>query len=223
MTTPVRTQVRKRLEPMRYPMIELFLIGVGLSIGLADAFGNDFGEALRVASILAILALHSRRVLQKLATKSTSHDAVELLFDEPVAVLFLHLLFALSDGTFTTESNIEAGFASILFGYGGQLSQKAKVGALLTEAHGKFNTADRLEGKPGVDNIRIALFTLPLPLTATHHAGRSHTTQLHIWVEAMRWLGWPIPTSWITVQLICCHPLRSAKLSFDLFPSHFFH
>ena len=53
-----------------------------------------------MASIFAVFALHTSRVFEKVATESATHDVVELLYDEFVAIEFVDLFFALSHGAF---------------------------------------------------------------------------------------------------------------------------
>ena len=65
MAAPICAQVRRRLKAMRYTVIELFLVGIGFRVRLADAFGNNLCIAILVTKILAVLALHSSRILEK--------------------------------------------------------------------------------------------------------------------------------------------------------------
>ena len=67
-------------------MIDLLLIGIRFSIRLANTFGHDLWIALLMASILAIFALHAGGVLEKISAQSTTHDVVELLYNEFVAI-----------------------------------------------------------------------------------------------------------------------------------------
>lgn len=48
-------------------VIDLFLVRISLGITLADTLGNNAGVALGVASVLAILALHTSGVLEEIA------------------------------------------------------------------------------------------------------------------------------------------------------------
>ena len=98
-------------------MVELLLVGVGLGVRLADALGDNLGVAVLVAEVLAVFALHTRSVLEKFSTKCAAHDAVELLVDELVAVLFLYLFLALADGSFAAQAGIEGSLAPVLFGF----------------------------------------------------------------------------------------------------------
>ena len=77
-------------------MIELFLVRIRLSIGLADAFCDDFGKTLLMAGIFAVLTLHARRIFQEISTQGTSHNAVKLLGDELMPILLLYFLLTLS-------------------------------------------------------------------------------------------------------------------------------
>lgn len=117
MTAPVGTHVREVLESVWDTMIELLLIRVGFRVGFADTFGDDLGVAFFVARIFAILALHTRGVLQKLAAKSTTHDIVELLEHKFMAVKFMNFFFALADGAFTVKTNVEGSSVFELFCY----------------------------------------------------------------------------------------------------------
>jgi hypothetical protein len=57
-----------------------------------------------VASILAVLALHSRSLEKELAAEGTEDDGVELLRDEFVTVLLVDRFLALADGALTAET-----------------------------------------------------------------------------------------------------------------------
>lgn len=107
MTAPIGSHVREILEPVWDAMIELLLVRIGLRIRFADTFGNDFRIALLMARIFAILALHTGGVFQELSAKGTTHDVVELLKNKFMAVKFVDLFFALSDGAFTIKTNVE--------------------------------------------------------------------------------------------------------------------
>ncbi len=60
-------------------MVQLFLVGIRFRIRFADALCNDFRVALFVTRIFTILALHTRRILEKVSAKSTTHNVIELL------------------------------------------------------------------------------------------------------------------------------------------------
>lgn len=91
---------------MRDTMVDLLLLGVGLSVTLADTFGDDAGITLGVASVLAVLTLHTGRVLEEVAAQRTSHDVVELVLDELVAVHLVDLLLALTDSALSAKTEV---------------------------------------------------------------------------------------------------------------------
>ena len=107
MTAPIGSHVGEVLEPVWNTMIELFLIRIAFRIGLADTFGDYLRVALFVARIFAILALHAGGVFKELTTKSTTHDVVELLEHKFMTVKFMYFFFALADGAFTVQTNVE--------------------------------------------------------------------------------------------------------------------
>ncbi len=84
---------------MRDAMVDLLLVRIRLGIALANALGDDTRITLCVASVLAVLALHAGRVLEEVAAKGASHNVVELVLDELMAVHLVDLLLALADGT----------------------------------------------------------------------------------------------------------------------------
>lgn len=106
MTTPVRANVGERLEAMRYLVIESFLVRICLCVRLANALGDDFGITLLMTEIIAIAALHTTGVLQKIATECAAHDVVKLLSDEFMAILLMNFLFPLTNSTFAIQSSI---------------------------------------------------------------------------------------------------------------------
>ena len=115
MTAPIGPHVGEILESVRYTMIEFLLIRIGFRIRFADTFGNDLGVALFVARVFAILALHTGGVLEELPAKSTTHDVVELLEHKFMAVKFMNFFFALADGAFAVEANVEGSSVFELF------------------------------------------------------------------------------------------------------------
>jgi hypothetical protein len=117
MATPICTDVRKGCPAMRNTMVNLGLVGVGFGVGLCDALGDDFAVTSFVASEFAVGALHASSVFEQFSAKSTSHDVVELLLDELVAVLLMYLFLLLSDGTLTTESEVECCLVLACFGF----------------------------------------------------------------------------------------------------------
>lgn len=102
MAAPVGGHVGERLESMWNPVIDLLLVRVRLCIALTNALGDHAGITFGVAGVLAVFALHSRRVFEKVAAERTAHDVVELMLDELVPKDVVDFLFALSDGTFAS-------------------------------------------------------------------------------------------------------------------------
>lgn len=117
MTTPVGRDVGKSFEPMGDTMIDLFFVGVGLVVGFADTLGDDLLVTFSVTSILAVSTLHTGRILQEVAAKSTAHDVVELLRNELVSLLLVDFFLLLSDGSLTVQSNVEWTAVLQLLGY----------------------------------------------------------------------------------------------------------
>lgn len=117
MTTPIGTEIRVSFESMWYAMIELFFIWIRLGIGFTDAFRDHLGETVFMASILAILALHTSSIFEKLATEGTTHNAVELLSHKFMAVQFLYFFFPLSHCTLAVKADIKWSPVLALFRY----------------------------------------------------------------------------------------------------------
>ena len=69
-----------------------------------------------MASIPTILALIAHRVEKELVAERAQDDLVELSLDELVSVHFVDLIFALTNGTLTTETSrgIEGPLADVL-------------------------------------------------------------------------------------------------------------
>lgn len=106
MTAPICCHIRVRKEPVRNSVVDLLLLRVRLSITLTDALGDDAGIAFGVAGVFAVFALHASRVLQEVTAQSTSHDVVELLLYELVAVHLMHLLLALTNSAFSSKTKV---------------------------------------------------------------------------------------------------------------------
>lgn len=117
MATPIGRDIGEILETMRDTMINFLLVGISLVVGFADTFRDHFGITLPMASVLAILTLHTGSIFQEIATKSTAHDVVELLRDKLVALLFVNLFLSLADGTLSVKTDIEGSTIFQLFGY----------------------------------------------------------------------------------------------------------
>lgn len=108
-------------------MIDLLFVGARVRIRLADALRYDLRVAAFVASVLAVGALHARSILEEISTQRTSHDVVEGLRSEFVAVLLHHILLLLPDSTFPAKSNCIEAFPLL---------------RLLHEAERKLDSAD---------------------------------------------------------------------------------
>lgn len=119
-------------------MIDLLLIRISLRIGFTDALRNHAGVALRVAGVLAVLALHTGRVLQEVAAKRTSHDIVKLLRYELVSEHLVDQLLTLANGSLTVKTNIE--WSPVL--------------GLLDEAERQMDLTRRLQCEPSIDRLR---------------------------------------------------------------------
>lgn len=107
MAAPVGRNVGEAFPAVGNPMVDLFLVRVGLVVRLADTLGNDLGVAFAMASVLAIRTLHARGVFEELSTQSAAHDVVELLGDELVTLLLVNLFLLLAHGTLTVETDVE--------------------------------------------------------------------------------------------------------------------
>ena len=108
MTAPIGTHVGEVCEAMWNTMVQLGLVWICLRVGLRDTLGNDLGVALLVTSVLAIRALHSSSILEKLAAEGAAHNVVKLLLDEFVTILLHHFFFALTDSTFSAKPSINS-------------------------------------------------------------------------------------------------------------------
>lgn len=71
---------------MRDPMIDLLLIWICLRVRLAYTLCDDFGVAFSVTCVFAVCALHASRVLEELSAEGATHDVIELLEDELMAI-----------------------------------------------------------------------------------------------------------------------------------------
>lgn len=105
--TPIRAHIGELLETMRNPMVDLFFIRISLRIGFTDTLCNHATVAFRMAGVLAVLALHTGRVLQKVAAKRASHDIVKLLRHEFVTEHLMDKFFTLANGALAVKADIE--------------------------------------------------------------------------------------------------------------------
>jgi len=107
MTAPIGADVGEVFEAMRNAVIDLLFVWISLVVRFTDTLCDDLRVAFGVADILAILAPHASRVLEQISTQCASHDIVELLLDEFVALLLVHFLFLLTDGTLSVETQVK--------------------------------------------------------------------------------------------------------------------
>jgi hypothetical protein len=107
MTAPISAHVGKVFESMRDAMVEFGLIWIGLGVRLRDTLGDHLWVTLLVASVIAVRTLHAGSVLEELTTESATHDVIELLLHEFVAILFDNFFFALANSAFATKSDVE--------------------------------------------------------------------------------------------------------------------
>lgn len=92
---------------MRDAVVDLLLVGIGFVVCLADAFGNNLRVAFAVASVLAVRTLHTRSILEEFSAQRATHDVVELLGDELVALLLVNFLLLLTHSTLAIETDVE--------------------------------------------------------------------------------------------------------------------
>lgn len=125
-------------------MVDFLLLGVGLSIRLADTLGDNTGVALRVASIFAVLALHTGRVLQKVTTECTTHYVVELPLHKLVSIDIVNLLLPLTNGTLSAQSGAKLSF----------------IVRRLDEVQTQLDLASRLQVEPFIHRLRGLMSSL---------------------------------------------------------------
>lgn len=131
-------------------MVDLFLVRIGLGVTFADTLGNDARITLCVASVLAVLALHASRVLEEVPAECTTHNVVELVLNELVAVHFMNFLFSLTNGTFSSKSKIH--WSSIL--------------VCLNKTDLQLDPPRRLQVEPAIDGSSVDLGLGPGGLVA---------------------------------------------------------
>ena len=88
-------------------MVDLFLVLVRLIVRFTNALRDNFRIAFCVTGILAVCTLHPGRVFEEISTKRTSHDIVELLLDELVALFLVNFFLFLSNGSLSIETNVK--------------------------------------------------------------------------------------------------------------------
>ena len=65
MTAPVGSHIAEALKAMWYPVVQLLFIWIRFRIGFTDTFCDNLGVTFFMTRILAIFALHTRRILEK--------------------------------------------------------------------------------------------------------------------------------------------------------------
>lgn len=103
MAAPVWAQVRVRLESVGDVVVNLVLIALGLNVRLRDALCEDFGVAVLVTHVAAVVALVAVARDQELVAERTEDDLEELALDKLVAVHLVDLALALLDGSLAAE------------------------------------------------------------------------------------------------------------------------
>ena len=84
------------------PVVQLLLVRICFCIRFADTFRDDLRAALLMACVLAVLALHTGRILEEIAAHRTAHDVVKLLEHKFVTIKLMYLFFPLAYSTLTT-------------------------------------------------------------------------------------------------------------------------
>ena len=108
MAAPISTHIGKALKTMWNAVVDLFFVRISLSIRLADAFSNDLRITSFVARVFAVCALHASCVLEKVTAQRATHDVVECLQHELMAILLNDVFFLLSDSALSSKTNIES-------------------------------------------------------------------------------------------------------------------
>ncbi len=98
-------------------MVDFLLIRVGLIIGLANTFGDNFGITLLVACVLAICALHTCSIFEEIPAKGTTHNVIELLRNEFVSLLLMNFFLFLADSALAIKTDVKLPSSFYLFRY----------------------------------------------------------------------------------------------------------
>lgn len=114
MTAPIGTDVGEISPAMGNAMVDLGFVRIGLCIRLRNALCDNLFVTLAMAGELAVGALHAGSILEQFSAESATHDIVELLLDELVAILLVDFFLLLADGTLTTQAQIKWLLVSIL-------------------------------------------------------------------------------------------------------------
>ena len=87
------------------------------SIRFANTLCDDFAITFLVTCVFAIFALISRCVFEEFTTQSATHNLIELLHNEFMAIDLMDFFFALADCSLTTEGAVELSFPAIFLDY----------------------------------------------------------------------------------------------------------
>jgi hypothetical protein len=209
MAAPIGSRVEKVCPTMGNSVIDLGLVGIRFSIGLGNALRNDLRITFLVACELAVGTLHTGRILKEIAAECASHDVVELLLDELVAILFMDFIFLLPNSTFAAETNVVCALLLVL----------------LHETHSHVNFTYGLEREPRLDknwsSLRDRRSASACHGSTTWSSGSSRCTtkgRLLAW-RRLKLEIWSYATIWHSV---CRHPSRAVKLGLDTFSAHLF-
>jgi hypothetical protein len=184
-------------------VIDLLFVRIRFRIALADTLGDDAGVALGVAGILAVFALHTRRILEEVSAKRTAHDVVELVLYKLVAVHLVDLLLALSNSALSSQTEIHL-----------------PLSVFFDEAELELDLSSRLKVEPSINRAsnylwlgaRIAKGRTSLALAAARSLG---------WCSkrARRWAHWELTRSRAT-HPVGRHPAGAVHLGLDPLATH---
>jgi len=151
-----------------------------------------------MTGIVAICALHASSVLQEVATERATHDVVEGLHGELVAVLFHNIFLLLPHSTLAIEADVE----------------RSSVFYLLGEAEGELDSPDRLQREPGINEDRSSLRAQTGSRRTSSCCGRTSRTTLRT-LRVGRWLELQVGSRLSIGHLIRGRPSSLVELGFD--------
>lgn len=202
MATPIGGDVGEWLEPVRNPVVDLLFVRVRLRVRLADTLCDDALVAFRVASVLAVLALHPSRVFEEIAAQGAAHNVVELVLDELVPVHLVDLLLPLTNSALTTKTDVD--WSAIL--------------VHLVEIHLEVDRARGFQVEPAVNGLIADVWNRLRPkglLLSPWRAGRRPKLRLLRSQGKLRW--W---SSGSTPESVSRNPPRVVYLSLDPLSTH---
>lgn len=204
MAAPIGRDVGERLEPVWNAVVDLLFVRIGFSIALADTLGDDARITFVMAGILAVLALHTSRVLEEISAKRTAHDVVELVLDKLVAIHLVNFLLALSNSALSSQTKIHL-----------------SLSVFLDEAELELDLPSRLKVEPSVNRTgnnlrlraRIAKRRTSLTLAAARSLGRSSK-------RAGSWAHWELRAMSRAAHSVSRHPAGAVHLGLDPLATH---